>query len=484
MRLFAEKFRLLGWITLVLTSGFVTTGALGYKVARDAIQQAFTVSAVPAAAEFIHGEIQQELARLISTSSLIASDAFVRNWFLGGERDSERLSRYLLDVDRKYGTHGSFLMSERSRHQYQGNGTLKTVSSADPLNNWLTHAREMKSSYELTVDSNSAESDSTLFSASHRIVDEQGNFIGAARVGLSLNRLNQLIENYRSRLGCRVYFVDSAGIIMLGNGAMQHVRDLPGLRLVSNDILKSSVKPTQRSYREGQSTVYVTTRFIPELRWSLVVAQSDRGIQSVQLALLFNLAVGALATVLVLISVVATVSAYRKRLDSVAAVDTLTGLINRPAYEFIFKQALLETARSEEPLSLILLEVDKFDRVVDLLGRNIGDQVLQNVAELARRSVRESDPVSRWRGDQFLMQLRDCALENAVEVAERLRASVASHDFGVDDPRVIITVSLGVAQHELQEPGNGFLDRTYEALTLARQRGGDRVEPEISGSDE
>lgn len=483
MRRFLENFRLLGWLTLVLAGGFVTTGVLGYKVARDTLRQSFATTTVPATSELIHGDIQLDLLRLSAASALIARDAVVRNWFLGGERDALQLTRYLQEVDRKYGTSGSFVISERSRRQYQGSGMLKPVPPGDSQDAWFSQVRTMKSADELTVSPPSTDSDAALVVIGHRITDEQGSFIGAAGASLPLSRYSRLIENYRSRLGCRIYFVDSAGIIMLGADAMQHVRDLPDLRRVSNEILNSSVKPTRSSYRDGESTVYVTSRFIPELRWFLVVEQSDRGIQAVQQALLVNLAVGTLATSLVLITVAGTVRRYRRRLSSVATVDTLTGLINRPAYEFIFQQALLETARTKEPLSLILVEVDKFKRVNDLLGRSASDQILQTVAELARKSVRETDPVSRWGEGQFMIQLRDCPLENAIEVAERLRLSVASHAFGVDDPRAIITVSMGVARHEFEEPSNSFLDRTYEALGLAKGRGGNRVAPEFSGSD-
>lgn len=482
MRLFLEKFRLLSWLILVLAGGFVTTGAVSYKAARDAIHQAFGGMSVPAASDLVYGEIRQDIQRSLAASSLIANDAFVRNWLRGGEQTPERLIRYLQETDRKFGISGSFLISERSRRDYQGNDIGKPLQPGGSRDAWLSRVREMKSAYEATVNPGPVSRDAALVSISHRITDDEGNFIGAAGVGLPMSRFSQLVENYQSRFGCRIYLVDNAGIIMLGNGAMQHVRDLPSLRRVSNDILQSSAKPTQASYRDGESTVFVNVRFIPELRWFLVVEQRDWGMQPVQQAFLFNLAVGALVIGLVLLSVVGTVNRYRGRLANVAAVDNLTGLINRPAYEFIFQQALLETNRTKEPLSLILIEVDKFKRVVDLLGRNGGDQVLQNVADLARKSVRGTDPVSRWSEDQFMIQLRDCPLQNALEVAERLRLSVAAYDFGVDDPRAIISISLGAAKHELQEPGDSFLDRTYEALGLAKEKGGNRVEPEPSGA--
>lgn len=317
--------------------------------------------------------------------------------------------------------------------------------------------------------------------AIHRIADGRGGAADAGGTALPAEVLSSLVEKYQSRFGCRIHFVDSAGIIVLGTDAMRHVRELPGLRRVAADILSASARPTQSNYRDGETTVLVNTRFIPELEWYLVVEQSDEaGIGQLQRAFLLNLAIGAAVAGLVLTSVLAMVNRYRKRLANAAAVDPLTGLINRSAYEFVFRQTLLETDRTREPLSLILCEVDLFKRLVAAGGRGRGEVVLRNMAELARKSVRATDPVARWSEDLFVIQLRNCPLENALDVAERLRQSVAAHDFGLDSERLAVTASLGVAMHEHQEAERDFLKRVQEALGQAKAQGGNRVEPEFA----
>lgn len=302
----------------------------------------------------------------------------------------------------------------------------------------------------------------------------------AVAAGAGSDELVSLVNRLQSRFGCRIYFLDNAGIILLGSHAMQHVRELPGLRQVAGSVLSASATPLQSSYRDGRSTVLVNARFIPELEWYLVVEQSDEAaILPVQRAFLINLAIAAAAIGLALTSVLGMVGHYRRRLVDAAAVDSLTGLINRAAYEFVLRQTLLETDRTREPLALVLVEVDRFKRVAAAAGRGQGENILRNMAELARKSVRATDPVARWSDDRFIIQLRDCPLDKALMVAERLRQSVAAHDFDLDGRGLAVTASIGVAVHEHQEPERAFLKRTQESLAQARAKGGNRVEPEF-----
>lgn len=480
MRSVLEKFRLLGWLALVVVTGFLVTGLSGYRVARDAVHHTFAAMSVPATSDLVHAEIHRDIQRLVLVSSLIAGDAFVRNWLAEGERNPDQMARYLKDANEKYGTTESFVVSERSRRYYQEDGTLKGVPPGDSRDAWFFRVSDLNVPAETRVNPDLTHRNTILVSSMQRIVDEQGKYLGVSGVGLPLNVFSRLIEKYQTRFGCRIYFVDNAGFIMLGGKSVQHLRDLPRMRPVATSILSSGVTPTQTSYRLGEATVLVNTRHIPELNWFLVVEQSDwQGIQPVQRALLVNLAIGILVIGIVLGTVLTAFNRYRERLANAAAVDPLTGLINRSAFEFVYQQTILETDRTREPLSLILCEIDGFRRVKNLLGGQMGENVLQNMAQLARKSVRASDPVVRWSGDQFVIQLRGCPLERALEVAERLRISVAAHDFHLDDPRLSVTVSLGVAVHEHLEEGSNFLQRTSQALGSAKTKGGNRAESDI-----
>jgi diguanylate cyclase (GGDEF)-like protein len=116
-----------------------------------------------------------------------------------------------------------------------------------------------------------------------------------------------------------------------------------------------------------------------------------------------------------------TVRRERRRLELIAGTDTLTGLMNRQAFNLVFSQAILDCQRSGRPLSYILFDIDFFKQVNDLRGHQVGDAMLRAMAKITRELVRESDIVSRWGGEEFVVLLMDCKLHQAEVIAEKLR---------------------------------------------------------------
>lgn len=158
------------------------------------------------------------------------------------------------------------------------------------------------------------------------------------------------------------------------------------------------------------------------------------------------------------------------RLNRDAQTDPLTGLGNRRSLDFSL--SLLEA--EGRAFSAIVLDIDHFKRVNDGHGHEVGDQVLQRLAELMRRCCREGDLLCRTGGEEFLMLLPGASLEVAAAVAQRLR--VAVQDTPVE-PVGAVTVSLGVAHWPGpagSEPGDA-LSKADRALYSAKQQGRNRV---------
>ena len=97
------------------------------------------------------------------------------------------------------------------------------------------------------------------------------------------------------------------------------------------------------------------------------------------------------------------------------------------------------------------------------------------MADVARASVRESDVITRWGGEEYLVLLNDCSLAQAMEVAENLRAAVERHDFGMPEPHVRVTISLGVAEYRPDESESSFFSRADSALYQAKHHGRNRL---------
>ncbi len=127
--------------------------------------------------------------------------------------------------------------------------------------------------------------------------------------------------------------------------------------------------------------------------------------------------------------------------------DTLTGLPNRTLFQDHLNLAIIHSQRKKQKLALLFLDLDRFKDINDTLGHDIGDQLLQGVADRLRRCVRGSDTVSRLGGDEFNVLLQEIGhAEDAVAIAQKIVTSV-SHPFIINNNTAHITVSIGIAMY-------------------------------------
>ena len=134
--------------------------------------------------------------------------------------------------------------------------------------------------------------------------------------------------------------------------------------------------------------------------------------------------------------------------------------------------------RYGSPLSLIMLDADKFKSINDTFGHEIGDRVLATLADSIKTQLREVDLPGRLGGEEFGIMLPETGLEDAVLVAERIRAYVESQEVPTPDGHARFTVSLGVATLDPQDPDmtiQRLLKVADNALYAAKRGGRNRV---------
>ena len=166
-----------------------------------------------------------------------------------------------------------------------------------------------------------------------------------------------------------------------------------------------------------------------------------------------------------------------EQLEQLASTDPLTSAWNRRHFQTTVEAEIQRSTRYGHPLSLHLLDIDYFKRVNDTLGHPVGDQVLREVANCIRATIRTTDSLTRWGGEEFLILLPNTDLINAVALAERIRESIARHAFnGVGT----ITASLGVAQHISSSSLGEWVGRVDQALYRAKEKGRNQVDADLT----
>ncbi|WFC61688.1 GGDEF domain-containing protein [Pseudomonas sp. REST10] len=468
-------------LLFLLGSGFLTTSLLSYYASRDSIRDSIINTELPLTSDTVYSEIQKDLVRPILISSMMARDTFLRDWVLAGEQDTAQMTRYLREVQEHYGAFTSFFVSDRSSTYYQSKGVLKRVKPDEPRDVWYYRVRMQPEPYEINVDVDMANADRLTIFINYKVVDYDGNFIGATGVGLAVDAVVKLIDDYQQRYERSVYFVDTTGRITLtgAQGGPQGAKvgdslaDIPGL----SDMLEKLPSPQSGrfEYQEHGREHFLNVRYIPELEWYLFVDKHDKALAGIRQGLYINLLLCLLVTAIVLTLVSLAIRRYQQRIAALATTDVLTELPNRRGFDILAEQALQEAQREQSPLCAVLLDLDNFKLINDEHGHLAGDEVLQRFARQLRDKLRQSDILCRWGGEEFILLLKNTDRQAAHDLAEKLRQQCAEQRYAIADQTLQVTASLGLSQWQPGESLHSLLGRTDRALYRAKQSGRDRV---------
>jgi diguanylate cyclase (GGDEF)-like protein len=164
--------------------------------------------------------------------------------------------------------------------------------------------------------------------------------------------------------------------------------------------------------------------------------------------------------------------------------DPLTGLANRRFFQEIFLREMRRSQRSNQPVAMVLVDIDFFKGVNDTYGHNVGDEVLEQLAGIMLANVRATDFVVRYGGEEFIVLLPETRLADALQVAEKLRKTIGDtilESTSREGITLKVTVSAGVAAFPIDgRNGEEVILKADRALYHAKQSGRNRV---VAASD-
>ncbi len=173
--------------------------------------------------------------------------------------------------------------------------------------------------------------------------------------------------------------------------------------------------------------------------------------------------------------IVACLETTRAELERLAREDALTGLANRRGFDARLELEYQRAVRQQSPLSLAMVDLDRFKRVNDAFGHAIGDEVLRRVGTILRENCRAGDLPARYGGEEFAIALPDTNLLAAQSLCERIRLVVLGHDWASLRAGLEVSVSIGVAMRHESETAEALVSAADRCLYQAKHAGRNRV---------
>lgn len=165
---------------------------------------------------------------------------------------------------------------------------------------------------------------------------------------------------------------------------------------------------------------------------------------------------------------------YQKAIKA-AHMDTLTGANNRAALDKTLQREVELAHRHQLPLSMVVLDIDKFKDINDKYGHSAGDYILKTLVTCIDETARGSDMLFRYGGEEFVLILTGTDTEGAKRIAERLRYALETYPFVYDRQEIAVTASFGVASLKTRDDPKKLFNKADSALYQAKDAGRNQV---------
>ena len=300
--------------------------------------------------------------------------------------------------------------------------------------------------------------------------------------------LRQSEEKYRTileNIDDGYYEVDITGNLTFFNDSMSRILGYPPEEMVGMNNRQFTDKENTKKLFKTFNEVYKTGKPAKEFDWEIIRKDGTKRFIEVSVSLRKNSSgqpIGFQGIARDITERKNAEEALRKseqRYLELSIIDDLTQLYNSRHFYAQLEREIERSNRYEQPLTLLMLDLDKFKSFNDTYGHVEGDYVLSRLGQVVKRCLRETDSAYRYGGEEFTIMLPMTTSEEGIVTAKRIQTELKKEAFSpVLGQEVYMTVSIGLAQYKPKEEMKAFVHRIDQLMYQAKKNGRDRICPE------
>lgn len=480
---------------IVLGVGWYLTERLGHNAEKSVRDRSH------GATEILASQLRDEIARTDLMAALLAKSPFVQAGL------AQKTPEALAEAEAAMRQHTS-LLETSTAFLMRPNGEVLASSESESTEKRLGENFgflpffQDSSAYGLVGKDLAVEPDLRRrgYYVSHPVTDAGGRPLGVAVVKKVLAQSNREFKNFRNW-----FLVSPAGIIFLSSRTDLLLRPLWPIpetnrqRLIrTRDLgpgpftgpLLAEAPKDRATIRWESAAALANIAPVRNDGWSAIIVEN---LAELAVHRFYGIVV-TMAIALFTLSffvVLQREGAYERRLainqrrlqtlnaelERQATTDSLTGTYNRAKFNAALLAEIDRAKRYGSSFAMIILDVDYFKRVNDTWGHQTGDHVLVNLARLTRETIRKSDTLARWGGEEFVILLPMTELDGTVNFARRVQEALAKFNW---DPVPAVTCSFGVTAYVAGDTLESIVHRADQALYAAKELGRNRVEVRLA----
>ena len=411
--------------------------------------------------EHMYDTIQQEFGTIITISNTMAAnhllhDALKQEDALSESEMENIMKTYLRTIRERFNYKAAYVISEKTHRYYTPNGIDKIVNpTSDPYDIWYTLFLDSGKAYDLDTDRDQANDYRWTVFINVRIVDENGNFLGVTGVGVFMDTLQTMLEQFETTYKFKVNLVDLDGLIQVDTNS-SNIENA-----YISDILKDKATKDAFTYTKRGLKGFRMTRFMEALDWYLVVQGTNSLSNSYIGIILTYIFICALLLFAYYLVVRHSGKQEERVISRTSSEDALTGLPNRNYFKEAYGElGILNTTRYK---SIAIFDIDKFKSINETRD---GDKIIRDITALSQTSIAGRGLFFRWGGDEFVVLL-ELTAEDAVEMFTKLCKAI--------EQNVEVTISVGVSKINLSDRIKTNYYRAAQMCYVVKESGGNGV---------